>query len=55
MRHLHEHGVLHRDLAVRNLLTNDRNQIKIADFGLARAVRAADDSQYYSFDPGADG
>ncbi|KAI5809119.1 kinase-like domain-containing protein [Peziza echinospora] len=34
--HLHSHWILHRDLKTSNLLMNNRGQIKIADFGLAR-------------------
>jgi tRNA A-37 threonylcarbamoyl transferase component Bud32 len=34
--HLHEHNVVHRDLAVRNLLLTFENDIKVADFGLSR-------------------
>ena len=33
----HEHRVLHRDLKPQNLLINHRGQLKLADFGLARA------------------
>lgn len=34
----HEHRVLHRDLKPQNLLINKRMDLKLADFGLARAV-----------------
>jgi len=44
MRHLlegiafcHDHRVLHRDLKPQNLLINKRGDLKLADFGLARA------------------
>jgi len=33
----HEHRVLHRDLKPQNLLINKRGDLKLADFGLARA------------------
>ena len=33
----HEHRVLHRDLKPQNLLINKRMELKLADFGLARA------------------
>jgi cyclin-dependent kinase len=38
IQYCHEHRVLHRDLKPQNLLLNKRNELKIADFGLARAV-----------------
>ncbi|KAL7420198.1 hypothetical protein Q5752_005164 [Cryptotrichosporon argae] len=34
--HCHAHWILHRDLKTSNLLMNNRGQIKVADFGLAR-------------------
>lgn len=34
--HCHGNWVLHRDLKTSNLLMNNRGQIKVADFGLAR-------------------
>jgi negative regulator of PHO system len=33
----HDNRVLHRDLKPQNLLINKRGELKIADFGLARA------------------
>lgn len=36
--YLHDRWVLHRDLKTSNLLLNNRGQLKIADFGMARYV-----------------
>lgn len=38
LSYLHDHWVLHRDLKTSNLLLNNRGQLKIADFGMARYV-----------------
>src|SRR5262249_17323862 len=36
MQHIHEHGILHRDLKPGNLLLGDDGTLKIADFGVAK-------------------
>ena len=35
--YLHDHWILHRDLKTSNILMNNRGEIKIADFGMARS------------------
>ena len=36
---MHKHGFFHRDLKPENLLCNGPEQVKIADFGLAKEIR----------------
>jgi len=40
MVHLHSEGVIHRDLACRNLLLDESGTVKITDFGLSRTLTA---------------
>jgi len=36
LRHIHEHGFVHCDLKLQNVLVFDNDDVKIADFGLAK-------------------
>jgi serine/threonine protein kinase len=39
--HLHKENVIHRDIAARNFLLDDRRNVFVTDFGLARVKMAA--------------
>lgn len=40
LAYIHKHGYFHRDIKPENILVQDRVQIKLADFGLARETRS---------------
>ncbi|PRP87620.1 hypothetical protein PROFUN_04647 [Planoprotostelium fungivorum] len=43
--HLHSEGILHRDLAVRNLLLSATMDVKVTDFGLSKKVTKGESVQ----------
>eukprot|EP00049_Salpingoeca_infusionum_P022795 m.8825 g.8825 ORF g.8825 m.8825 type:complete len:2078 (-) comp5402_c0_seq1:291-6524(-) len=45
LEHIHSFGVIHRDVAARNVLVSSKKRCKISDFGLAREID--DDDSYY--------
>ncbi|CAF1119626.1 unnamed protein product [Adineta steineri] len=44
MKYLHEKNIIHRDLALRNILIMSQNVCKISDFGLSRVL---EENSYY--------
>jgi len=42
MMHLHREGIVHRDLATRNILLGTGFQVKISDFGLSRVTNTTE-------------
>merc|ERR1712088_409005 len=48
LSYCHDRNFLHRDIKCSNILINNRCQVKLADFGLARLFQAEDKSRPYT-------
>jgi len=48
LAYCHERNFLHRDIKCSNILMNNRGQVKLADFGLARLYNAEDKERPYT-------
>jgi len=50
LQHAHSNGVIHRDVKPANILMNQEGQMKLTDFGLARAVKGGANSLISTMD-----
>ncbi|XP_049339854.1 testis-specific serine/threonine-protein kinase 6 isoform X1 [Astyanax mexicanus] len=51
VEYLHQQDIVHRDLKCKNILLTENNQIKLADFGLARFFKGPDLSETFFCTP----
>jgi len=47
----HEHGIIHRDLKPSNVIVKEDGQVKVLDFGLAKALEGVEDEEDLSSSP----
>eukprot|EP00029_Vermamoeba_vermiformis_P006808 TRINITY_DN2774_c0_g1_i1.p1 TRINITY_DN2774_c0_g1~~TRINITY_DN2774_c0_g1_i1.p1 ORF type:complete len:863 (+),score=136.33 TRINITY_DN2774_c0_g1_i1:60-2648(+) len=45
LEHLHSNGIIHRDVAARNVLITAEGHLKLADFGMSRKLKEGDGSK----------